>query len=311
MFLLLVVALPACKSSTIVLDGEPGGSDSATDSGLGDSGGDNDTGGPADSGDTGETGDTDIPAPLCFDAGIVVEESAALAYGANVDGYDSTAGAYGGGNIGDGAVAVNSRADCALKVGATIRGTGWVGGDPAGAYCEEYGAAVSGGVHQLAARMNGPKVEVPTGLANAGDLSVGWRESAIIDHDAHYDSIVVAFEGTLTIASTVVLVVESFDIQGGAVVVESGATAEVYMAGPVSMGWGTQANSAGTPDQLQIFVDGDDDVSVAEGATLAGWIVAPESAVSVNGTLYGAVSAETLSSGWGAWLHLDEAAICP
>lgn len=293
--------LTGCGPSSIALDGGKGARDTAS-SGDTDSGG----GGPDDTGgDTGEGGD-------CLAYGFVVGESAHLNYGAIIDGYDSTLGAYGGANLGEGSVAVNGRVECALTSGAEVHGALHVGGDPAAAYCEEWGASTSGGVHQLLSEAELADAPEPSGLPGSeGEFGLAWGEQESLSGTHHYDDFVLAYGSTLTISGPAVLVVDELRVEGATLNLDSGATLDVFVRGGASFAWGTAFNTGGAPGAVRVILGEEEPLSLANGAAVTGQLLAPRSAVEIGGTLQGGGSASTLEAAWGAALRLDQSLLCP
>lgn len=303
----------ACTPSTIVLDGKGAGVDSGADPGsndTGDRGTDTaDTGG--DSGDTGED-DSGDPSPACLEYGAIIEDSAKLAYGGTVDGYDGSLGAWGSTITEDGSLAVNGSAECAVTNGATVRGSLYVGGDPARSYCEEWGGSLTGGVHALAAAAGMPDVSEPSGLPDEeGELNVAWEETRELSGVHHFDDATLAYGGTLRITGPTVIVVDSFNVQGATITLDAGANLDVYSRGTVDFAWGTQFNTGGDAAAVRLLMGEEDSVTLAGGAWFTGQLLAPRSPMYVSGSVQGGVAADTLELYWGGALHVDRALLCP
>jgi hypothetical protein len=311
-------ALGGCGSASIMLEGEVGVADSGAagvdDTGLSDSG---DAGGgetgvdTGDTGDTGTPGDTDPPS-WCPGWGLLAEEGVSLAYGVLLDGYDASAGAYGGGNVSSGQVAVNARTDCAFQSGATVRADIQVGADPAEGYCEDWGASLAGSVSQLSARGEMPLLEAPSGLpASLGDITVGWEETREIDGDTQFGDLTVAYGATLVVTRPATVVVEDLRLEGGSITLASGATLDLHVLGDAALSWGTALNVGGRPVDTRLWLVNGGSFRVAGGATLAAIVVGPHSSAQVDGEAYGALVVNDLASSWGGKLHLDASSTCP
>ncbi len=306
-----VMLLAACGPSSIELGGGKGGRDTAADTGIDHDSGDTGSGdtGSTDTGDSG--GDIGEPA-ACLAHGFVVGESAHLAYGASLDAYDATAGAYGGANIGEGSLAVNSHADCALTSGAAVRGELLVGGDPSAAFCEEWGATTSGGVHQLAAEAELADVSAPSAVPDSeGEFSLAWEETHALEGLHHYEDFVLGYGSTLTISAPAVLVVDELRVEGATVKLDPGATLDLFVREAAGFSWGTAFNTGGSPAAVRIVLLGEDPLTLVNGATLTGQLLAPRSDVEIGGTFQGGASAASFEAAWGAALHLDESLLCP
>ena len=313
--MLFLLVLSACGPTTVVIADEelP-----ATDSWI--PGGD--SGDSGDSGDTGDSGEEDTsvedtgepePAEWCFPGGVLLDVSGSFAYGASFDSYDSRAGLYGGGNIGKAAtVMVNGAENCALTSGASVAGDAWVGGEPADSYCEEWGASVSGGVHAATAPEAMPAFGAPVGLPDSqGDVYIGWAESLEWSEDGKYDSFRLGYGATMTVWESVTVLAESFANEGAPMVIAPGSVVNLYVQDDVTLHYGAAMNVEGKPEQLNIYLLGSGTVSVGSGASINARIYAPEGTMATSGTISGAWVARTATAQWGAWTHVDIAAICP
>ncbi len=317
--LLALSALGGCGPSTVVVDGSGDGADPGGDTGktadTSSTGDSTDTSGNTDSADTADTADTDPPGDPadCVEYGVIAVSSATLAYGASLDSYDASIGVYGGENMGsDATVAVNGAGDCALTSGATVAGDLYVSLDPAAGYCEEWGAAVSGGVHQLPGPAEVPTVAVPTGMpATQGSVYLNWGETRSFAGDETFDSLRFAYGSTVTVTAPSRIVTEEFSNEGAPLSIAPGASLEVYVTGDTTVVWGSEMNSEGSPSQLRIYVVGNGTVSLANGATMNAVVFAPDGAYTSAGTLSGALVADTLNLEWGAVIHEDVSARCP
>jgi hypothetical protein len=318
----LAALLGGCGPSTVVVADAPGTGDGSGDTaanldsgdtgGGGDSGGDMADTGADTGGDTGDTAPPDDP-DLCFAYGLVAGTSASFAYGASVDSYDAAHGPWSADSAGSAAtVAVNGSESCALTNGATVNGTLYVGLDPAAGYCEVWGASVSGGVHQLPAPAALPTVAVPAGRpASQGDVTVAWEETRTFAGDETFDTLTLAYGSTVEVTAPSTLVVGELDVQGATLTVQPGASLTVYVKGNATFAWGSTANADGEPAALRLLVVGGGTVNLADGATLAARVVAPDGAWTSAGTFSGNLAAATVNADWGADFHLDDAGLCP
>ncbi len=304
----------ACTPSTIVVDDKNERVDSGADP---TGGGSRDTGvdsGGETGGDSGDTSgdDSGEPSPACLAYGVIVEQSAHLADGGTVDGYDGDLGAWGSTSVQDGNLAVNGSAECALTSGATVRGSVHIGGDPALSYCEEWGASLTGGAHALAAAAEMPDVSEPSGLpAEEDELNVAWGETRELSGTHHFDNATLAYGGTLRITGPTVIVVDSFNVQGATVTLDAGATLDVYSRGTVDFAWGTQFNTDGDAAAVRLLMGEEDSVTLAGGAWFTGQLLAPRSPMYVSGSLQGGAAADTLTMDWGGAVHVDRSLLCP
>ncbi len=314
---LLALVFVACGPTTVVVDDKPGaGTDTAADdTGLDSADTGSDTGDTASEtgDDTDDTDDTE-PGPLtgdCFDYALVIDQSAHLSSGSTFDSFDSTLGAYGGENVGSVAtLSLNGDEACALLNGSTVQGTIAVAGDPEATYCEEWGAAVSGGVVELLTPATLPVVATPEVGDSQGDVTLTWGGASTWNADARYEDVSVAGGSTLSVTRSATVVVDTLDVSGTIHIAE-GERLDLYVRGSVNLGWGAALNAGGSPGQLRLWVLGVGPVTVAYGAGLNAWMLAPEAPVSHVGTFGGAMAVRELATAWGAATHLDTSVICP
>ena len=309
---LLALVFFACGPTTVVVDDKPGTDSADTDTGTdtADTGADT-----ADTGtDTADTSDVTEPGPLtgdCFAHGVVIDRSAHLVSGSTFDSFDSTLGAYGGVNVGSEAtISVNGDEACALKNGSAVSGTIAVAGDPETTYCAEWGAAVSGGVLELLASAPVPVVAAPDVGDSQGDVTLTWGGASTWNADARYEDVSVAGGSTLSVTRSATVVIDTLDV-AGTITIAAGERLDLYVRGTVSLGWGAALNPAGSPGQLRLWVVGAGPVSLAYGAGLNAWLLAPEALVTHVGTFGGGMAVRELTTQWGAVTHLDSSVICP
>ncbi len=316
--LALTLVFAGCGPTTVVVDDKPGrGSDTAADdSGLdsADTGSDTGSDTGTDTADSGDDTDDPDPGPQtgdCLEYGVVIDQSAHLASGSSFDSFDSTLGAYGGANVGSVAtISLNGDEACALLNGSTVQGTIAVTGDPEANYCEEWGAAVSGGVVELVTPATFPVVATPDVGDNQGDVKLTWGGASTWNADARYEDVSVAGGSTLSVTRSAIVVVDTLDV-AGTISIAEGERLDLYVRGTVNLGWGAAVNTAGSPGQLRIWVEGVGPVTLAYGSGLNAWVLAPEAPLSHVGTFGGALAVRELATQWGAATHLDTSVICP
>ena len=311
----MITGLLACGPATIEFTDEP--KDVATDSGEADADADADADTDADAdADSDADTDTDTDADdACPAFHLLADDSILLDYGASIDAYDASLGAYGGANVTSAAtLAVNATSSCAFNTSATVSGSVWIGagGDVATAACYGWGGSVTGSVDVLAAEEPLKDVLEPTGLpASSGAARAGWGESVSIAPDAVYDSLTVDYGGVLTVSGAGYLVVTGAASVSGTFVTPVGGTVDLYVQQDVSVGWGGTLNNGGSPTDLRIHLVNGSDVTVANGGAAVAMFDGPAGTFSNAGTLYGTVTARDYHAGWGGVLHGDDSVLCP
>lgn len=133
-----------------------------------------------------------------------------------------------------------------------------------------------------------PDVEIPdTGLP---PISYGGQDSIGQPNVHEYysaDSINLSGRNSLTINGDVTLIVDNnFSISGQAeVIVESGASLTLYVAGDMDISGRGMANKSGFPERLKIFGSsaGEQAFSISGNGNLYSAIYAPNADVSING----------------------------
>lgn len=200
-----------------------------------------------------------------------------------------------------------------LTVGGSLAGDAYTGSDPAQGYCEEWGATITGGKHQLSGAVPMPAVVVPAVGVATGAIAVGWGETETIHGDAHYSSVSAAYGSTVAIEGSATIVIDGdFLVDGGAWVVEDGERVDVDVGGNIRTGWGAALNAGEVPSQLRFYSPFGSDVTFDYGASVNALIEAPFSTFANNGTTFsGTVVANVATTGWGATAHLDLARLCP
>lgn len=206
-----------------------------------------------------------------------------------VDSYDSSAGPYGGANVGQSAVvSTNSTGpgQLAHQNSTDIWGDVFVGpgGDPATVYTTHPTCNLGGSLKALDAPIPMPVARVPDLGPSAGDLV--YDAPGVISGDLHCDALEIDGAGSVTIDGDVRIVAEGeVTIDGGGLTVLAGSRLTIYcMKGlsisvPVNMPGGL----SGDPDALHIFAVGPEPVAVkGNGAALAARIYAPQGVLEIE-----------------------------
>jgi hypothetical protein len=273
--------------------------------------------GDTDPADTGEPPDTGSTPSDCVAYGFAADDSFDLAYGASVDAYDSTRGAWGTGNSSaDATVAIDATSACVLSVAGTLSGSAWVGpgGDPATAACVAYGGSVSGSIAALPSALAMPMVALPAGMpASDGDTTVAWGETLTLDADTVVDDLTLAYGSRLEIDRSMTLVVRgALALDSAPIDIAAGATLDLYVEGHARVGWGAVVNGGGDPAQLRFHLLGTGGLSLDYGGALTAVVEQPDGAFTNGGGAFsGTWIGRSATSAWAATYHLDSSRLCP
>jgi hypothetical protein len=191
-----------------------------------------------------------------------------------VDSYSSSAGAYGGSNVGSSAI---------VRAATTITNNGAV----------VHGQLVSSAPSGLAV------VPVPAGVTN---LPLGSSSPGSLNINTAGSSITLA-PGNYVAANINVNA-------PGAIKISPAGQVRIWVTGTLNLGGSENLN--GSPHNLAFLVTSSGFVNVNSGGVLYGTIYAPTSGINVNSTVFGSVVGGSISLlNSGAAVHSDTAAACP
>lgn len=212
------------------------------------------------------TGVDAVPCNAWANAVIANSGKVTLNSQSTVDSYRSTAGAYGGTNVGSGVV---------VQAATTITNNGVVKGQllpssPAGLAV----VPVPSGA-----------IKLPLGAAAPGSLNINTAASSITLAPGNYvaANISVNFPGAITVAPA--------------------GPVRIWVTGSLNLGGNENLN--GLPRNLAFFVNGTTDVNVNATGSLYGLIYAPTSKVNVNSKVFGGVVGSTVTLNSGGVVHFD------
>lgn len=234
-----------------------------------------------------------------------------------VDSYDSSAGPYGGTNVGDnGDIVTNGTEDPAISLrgGATVDGDVTTG--PGGVIQTEGGGSYSG-YPDDDAEVFMPSVVVPsslTNLASDGPLSLAGHQSLVINSGEYkYDSLVMGAHAVLTLDGNVSLYLTdnpALTTSGQSQIVVRNGQTNVYFNGDLTIGGEGISNESQTPSDLFFYgTDNVANVSLAGGGATYGCFYAPNANyfyISGNCNVYGSVVGKNVSLTGTASIHYDE-----
>jgi hypothetical protein len=183
-----------------------------------------------------------------------------------VDSYRSSAGAYGGSNVGAGAIV---QAATSIMNNGVVKGQ-LVPSTPAGLAV----VPVPSGA-----------IKLPLGSAAPGSLNINDSASSITLAPGNYvaANINVNFPGAITIAPA--------------------GQVRIWVTGTLNLGGNENQN--GAPRNLAFLVTSSADVNVNSNGSLYGLIYAPTSKVNVNSTIFGAIVGSSVTLNSGGAVHFD------
>jgi hypothetical protein len=189
-----------------------------------------------------------------------------------VDSYQSSAGGYGGQNVGEGAI---------VQAAGTINNTG----------------GVVKGVQRSNTTSAFPAIPVPPGATN---LPLGSSAPGALNINIPSDSITLA-PGNYVVANL------NVNFQGAIKVAPAGQV-RIWVTGTLNLGGNENLN--GAPRNLAFIVTSSGTVNVNSNGSLFGSIYAPNSSVSVNSRVFGSVIGASVTLNSQAAVHFDQSTTC-
>jgi len=191
-----------------------------------------------------------------------------------VDSFSSSAGAYGGSNIGSSAIV--RAATTITNNGAVVRGT-LVSSAPTGLAVVPVPAGAT---------------NLPFGASSPGSLNINTAGSSITLAPGNY-------------------VAANINVNApGAIRISPPGQVRIWVTGTLNLGGSENPN--GSPHNLAFLVTSSGFVNVNSGGALYGTIYAPTSGINLNSTVFGSVIGGSISLlNSGAAVHYDTAAACP
>ena len=222
-----------------------------------------------------ENGGSGDPIPCAALSDAIVANSGTVMLNSQVlvDSYQSTLGAYGGSNVGSGAL---------VQAATSITNNGAV----------VHGSLVPNAPANLSA------VPVPSGAIN---LPLGASAPGSLNINIAADSITLA-PGNYVAANINVN-------SPGSINISPVGQVHIWVTGTLNLGGSENAN--GIPNNLEFFVTSSNTVNVNSGGSLYGLIDAPSSPVNINSPVFGSVIGSTVTLNSGAAVHYDGAEACP
>lgn len=215
------------------------------------------------------------PIPCAAWSDAVVANTGAMTLNARtlVDSYESSAGSYGGSNVGAGVVVQAAKA--ITNNGAVVRGV--------------LHPNTPGGFNVIPVPANATKL--PLGSSSPGSLNINTAKDSITLAPGNYvaANINVNFPGSIKISPP--------------------GPVRIWVTGNLNLGGNENLN--GVPRNLAFLVNSSGFINVNSGGALYGMIYAPTSSISVNSPIFGSLvgsGVNFLNS--GAALHHDQSSAC-
>jgi hypothetical protein len=191
-----------------------------------------------------------------------------------VDSYSSTAGAYGGSNVGSSAIV--RAATTITNNGAVVRGQ-LVSSAPSGLALVPVPAGAT---------------NLPLGSSSPGSLNINTAGSSVTLAPGNYVAANISVNAP------------------GAIKISPAGQVRIWVTGSLNLGGSENPN--GSPHNLAFLVTSSGFVNVNSGGALYGAIYAPTSGINLNSSVFGSVIGGSISLlNSGAAVHYDTAAACP
>jgi hypothetical protein len=214
----------------------------------------------------------DVPCAAWSYAVVANTGSVTLNAATLVDSYQSSAGPYGGQNVGSSAI---------VQAANVIVSNGGI---------------VKGGQTQ-SSQSGFPALPIPAGATN---LPLGSGSPGSLNINSAGDSI------TLTPGD---YIAENINVSSrGAINISPVGQVRIWVTGNLNLGGNENLN--GIPRNLAFVVTSSGSVNVNSGGSLYGMIYAPTSNVNVNSAVFGSVIGGSVSLNSGAGIHIDQSGFC-
>ncbi len=215
--------------------------------------------------------------------------------GVTFDGFDSTLGAYGGGNSGlDIAISSNSTASAIMALaGTTVTGDvlAGPGGNPASVITTDAACTITGTLGTLDEAVTMPTVSVPSGLgASVGDVTINGGVT-LLNSNVHCTSFKVKGGALVRVDGEVTVYTEGdFDISNDSdLELLPDATLRVYADGDVKV-YGSRMNvNTADPSRAKFYLTGGTTFELDQAAQFYGLFAAPAGDMDIknNSHFYG------------------------
>jgi hypothetical protein len=214
-----------------------------------------------------------VPCSALDDAILATSGNITLNAGAVVDSYSSSAGSYGGSNVGSaGNIAASGSI---LNNGGTFKGQ------------ETQSASIQ--APALAAPTNA--TNLPLGASSPGTLNINTASSSLTLAPATY-------------------VIASLNINSpGALTISPAGPVTIYVTGTLNLGG--NENAGGIPSNLTFVVTSSGTVNINSNGLLVGGVYAPSSPINLNSVVDGFLVGSSVTLNSNAAVHYDTSLACP
>lgn len=239
---------------------------------------------------------------------------------ATIDSFDSSAGAYGGSNVGSNAlVATNGTSSQVVRLtgGAIVNGSvsSGVGSNPASAISVSGGSQVTGTRTALAVRAAVPIIPRPSSIP-ASSGAGQWTGNVTVSSDRRYSSLQVSGNSTVVTVSghRKIYVDGNAQLSGAAQVqVAAGSSLTLYLTGRFTATNTARVNmNTGNPEQFVVIMTGSNQAfTLNSGAQVCARVFNPNGPIQIYGTaspyasLAGTVAASSLTMTDRGSFHAD------
>lgn len=176
----------------------------------------------------------------------------------------------------------NANGSITMSNSARLEGIAYspVGSTPSSVIVTSSGATMTGGRAVVPRRPIIPMVYVPVNYPAGSEGSVSfWGSTFTLSGDRRFNSLTIGTTSVATVSGNARIVVDGdLTIQDTArLVVPSGATLDIYVAGTINFWTSAQANTSGDPDRLRIYrtSNGAGAVNIYDNARVHAHIVCP------------------------------------
>lgn len=251
-----------------------------------------------------------------FSHAVFAQNSISLSNNVTTDSYDSSAGIYGGANVGaNGSIGTNGTGAGTVAIGANVSVQGNASTGAGGTVTAGANSTISGSTTH-ANNVTLSSVTVPsalTGLTDSGTIST---TTTISTGDYKYSSVNLSNNKTLTINGNVRMYLtgaSAFSTGNNVTLnISAGSSLTVYSNGVINFDNNSVINNVSKkPDKFLIYsaYTGANGVLISNNGSIYSAIYAPETniAISNNASLFGSVVGKTVSASNNASLHYDQA----
>ena len=202
-----------------------------------------------------------------------------------IQGWRNTSGPWSGTPVANSATIYtesSTNASISLDNAARLEGIAYapVGSTPSSVIVANNGATITGGSAVVPRRPLFPRLLVPTNFTATSENNVAfWGSTFTLSGSRRFNNLTIGTTSVATVSGNARIVVDGdLTIQDTArLVIPSGATLDIYVAGTVNLWTSAQANTSGDPDRLRIYRTGSgtNAVNIYDNARLHAHVINP------------------------------------